>query len=278
MACQAGLADHHGEARAVAIAESNMLASAAAISAAILIGAFGRTSFGWRAALLLALPYALALALVFRGSWLRTATRPPARRDGESPRFSSTFWLIVAVLICGTAVEWSISYWGADFLVLAHGLPAANGAMAMSAFFGGMIGGRAAGSRLSRRVAPTRLLPAALAVAIVGFPILWVAPAGWLAVVGLGVSGLGIANVYPLAISAAAANASGRTDLAISRAAVGTASAILLAPLALGVVAGRFGLAATFGLALPMLLIAFVVASAASRRNPAAGEPPPASD
>jgi MFS family permease len=279
MACQAGLADHHGEARAVAMAESNMLASAAAIAAAILVGAFGRTPFGWRAALLLALPCGLALALVFRGAWLRTSMRPPGRPvDDGPPRFSPTFWLIVAVLICGTSVEWSISYWGADFLVLAHGLPASNGAMAMSAFFGGMIAGRAAGARLTRRVAPTRLLPAALSVAIVGFPILWLAPAGWLAVVGLALSGLGVANVYPLAISAAAAHASGRTDLAISRAAVGTAGSILLAPLALGAVAGKLGLAATFGLALPMLLIGLVVAAIACRRERSGVDLSPADD
>ncbi|HET7091922.1 MAG TPA: MFS transporter, partial [Thermomicrobiales bacterium] len=251
MACQAGLADHHGEARAVAMAESNMLASGSAVAAAIFVGLLGGTALGWRAAMLLALPYAAALALVFRGSWLRGPARLAATRTSGRATFPTTFWLVVAVLVCGTAVEWSISYWGADFLVRAHGLTAATGAMAMSVFFGGMIAGRAIGARLSRSFAPTRLLPAALIVAIVGFPVLWLAPTGWLAVAGLAVAGLGVANVYPLAVSAAAAMATGRTDQAIARVAVGAAGAILLAPLALGAIASEFGLATTFGLGLP---------------------------
>ena len=98
IACQAGLADHHGEARAVAIAESNMLASGSAVAAAILVGLLGATPLGWRAALLLAIPYGVALALVFRGIWLRTPERREATRPGGRARFSAMFWLIVAVL------------------------------------------------------------------------------------------------------------------------------------------------------------------------------------
>jgi fucose permease len=225
----------------------------------------GATSLGWRTALLLPLPYAAALALVFRGAWLRPPTQPAARRVAGRVHFPPAFWLVVGVLICGTAVEWSISYWRADFLVLVHGLAATKGATAMSVFFGGMIAGRAAGSRFSRKIAPKRLLPAALLVAAIGFPVLWLAPAGWLAVVGLAVAGLGIANVYPLSIAAAAAAASGRTDQAIARAAIGTAGAILLAPLALGALAGEFGLAAAFGLGLPFLLVGLMLAGLAVR-------------
>ena len=113
---------------------------------------------------------------------------------------------------------------------------------------------------------PARLLPAALLVAIVGFPVLWLAPIGWQAVAGLAVAGLGIANVYPLSVSAAASEAPGRTDQAIARVAVGAAGAILLAPLALGAVASEFGLATTFGLGLPFLLAALVLAVVAVRR------------
>ncbi|HEU5434480.1 MAG TPA: MFS transporter [Thermomicrobiales bacterium] len=276
IASQAGLADHHGEARAVAMAESNMLASGSAVAAAILVGSLGATPLGWRAALVLPLPYGAALGLVFRGAWLRAPAPSTTARVVGPIRFPARFWLVVAVLVCGTAVEWSISYWGADFLVGAHGLPAANGAMAMSAFFGGMIVGRAAGARLSRSLAPTRLLPAALLVAVIGFPVLWLAPIGWMAVAGLAVAGLGIANVYPLSVSAAAAEAPGRTDQAIARVAVGAAGAILLAPLALGAVASAFGLAAAFGLGSPFLLAALALASIAARcQRPSAGDPEP---
>src|SRR4051812_22789796 len=47
---QASLADRHGAQRAIAMAEVNMSASAGAILGAIAVGAFERTSFGWRGA------------------------------------------------------------------------------------------------------------------------------------------------------------------------------------------------------------------------------------
>jgi hypothetical protein len=51
-----------------------------------------------------------------------------------------------------------------------------------------------------------------------------------------------------------------------------------LAPLALGAVAGKLGLAATFGLALPMLLIGLVVAAIACRRERSGVDLSPADD
>jgi len=64
MSAQAALSDLHGEWRAVAISEANVVAGAAAILAPLVVGAFSRTEFpGWRGALLFATLLLAALAL-----------------------------------------------------------------------------------------------------------------------------------------------------------------------------------------------------------------------
>lgn len=64
MSAQAALSDLHGEWRAAAISEANVVAGAAAILAPLVVGAFSRTEFpGWRGALLFATLLLAALAL-----------------------------------------------------------------------------------------------------------------------------------------------------------------------------------------------------------------------
>ena len=84
---QAVLADHHGEQRAVALAEANVAASIAYV---LLIGVLSLTAAldaGWRIALLasLAVP---ALAWVKIGGWRSTRPRRRASRRAASPACS----------------------------------------------------------------------------------------------------------------------------------------------------------------------------------------------
>ena len=56
-------------------------------------------------------------------------------------------------------IEWYMIFWGADFLENVVGLSKVNAATMMSLFFGAMVLGRVAGSRLSRTMSsPTLLL------------------------------------------------------------------------------------------------------------------------
>src|SRR5579871_5292393 len=63
---QATLADRHGERRATALTESNIVASAGATLVPLCIGEFQNIGLGWRAALYLMVPVLLVLALSFR--------------------------------------------------------------------------------------------------------------------------------------------------------------------------------------------------------------------
>ena len=263
---QAALADHHGARRAIALTESNVLASGASILAAVAVGVFGGSAIGWRGAYWLTIPAILAIAWRFGSAW-PAGEAAPRQRPGGRVALPQVFWLFVGVLVCGTAVEWCVSYWGAGFLAGAHGLSPSSAAIGMSVFFVGMLVGRAVGTVLARTTSPARLLPGALGLALVGFPLLWLAPTAPLALLGLGLTGLGIANVYPMAISAAAGLVPENADLALTRVAIGSSGSILLAPLVLGILADRFGIAGAFGIGVPLLVVGLSVALAASRRT-----------
>lgn len=263
---QAALADHHGSRRAIALTESNVLASGASILAAVAVGLFGGSVIGWRGAYWLTIPVILVIAWRFGSAW-PTSKAAPRRRVGGRVTLPGVFWLFVGVLVCGTAVEWCVSYWGAGFLAGAHGLTPSSAAIGMSAFFVGMLVGRAVGTVLARTIDPARLLPGAVGLALVGFPLLWLAPSAPLALAGLLTTGLGIANVYPMAISAAAGLVPENADLALTRVAIGTSGSILLAPLVLGILADRLGIAVAFGIGVPLLVVGLVVAFVASRRT-----------
>ena len=75
------LADRHGENRAIAIVEANILSAATGAMAGLLIGLGEQTPAGWRGALLLSLAIPLFLVIRFGRVALPAAQRIGARRD-----------------------------------------------------------------------------------------------------------------------------------------------------------------------------------------------------
>ncbi len=277
MNLQVTLSDAHGEARPVAISESNVVASLCAVMAPLAIGAFERSGvLGWRGAVLAAIA---ALAFVF---WcFRDAQIPNANPVNVGGRTTSSgplpplFWGYCAVLALGVAVEWSMAFWGAAFLQDEVGFRAADAATLMGAFFVAMLLGRVAGSRLARRVSSTSILLGAQLTAIGGFALFWLVPlasaGAWGAtssVAGLFVTGLGVANLYPFSLSAATGIVPERTDRAVARIALVGGSAILLAPFVLGSAADAFGIGKACGV-VPAILLATVATTVTVNRRAA---------
>ena len=256
---QAALADHHGERRAVALAEANVAASLAYV---VLIGALSLTAAlhaGWRIALLasLAVP-----AVAWWGNRRLAIDAPPPSRAAAG-RLPGVFWIAAAMLFCMTAAEWCITAWGATFVEDAAGVSADTAVVLMAGYFGGVVAGRTLGSRLARRHDPARLLGLALAVTAAGFAVLWPAGAPVQAVAGLALLGLGLGNLFPMGVSVAVALAPDRAVLASGRAVVTTSFAVMLAPLTVGALADATSLTAALGvvpasLALAALALGFV--------------------
>ena len=251
---QAALADHHGERRAVALAEANVAASAAYVVLIGVLSLFAALELGWRAALLVS----LAVPAVLWWSNRRLAIDAPPPEEVPQGRLPGVFWIAAAMLFCTVAAEWCITAWGATFAEDVVGVSTDTAVALMAGFFGGVLVGRTLGSRLARRHDPARLLAVALAVAAAGFAILWPAKTPGQALAGLSLLGLGIGNLFPMGIAVAVALAPERASLASGRAVVTTSFAVLLAPLTVGTLADATSLSA----ALAVVPVALVLAAA----------------
>ena len=251
---QAALADHHGARRAVALTEANVAASIAYV---VLIGLLSLTAalhVGWRAALLVA-PVVLVLAW-----WTnrRLAIDAPPPSTVEHDRLPGVFWIAATMLFCMVAAEWCITAWGASFVAGAAGVSTDTAVGLMAGFFGGVVTGRAIGSRLTRRHDPERLLALALAVTAAGFAVLWPSTGPVQALVGLSLLGIGLGNLFPMGLAVTVALAPGRAALASARAVGATSFAVLLAPLTVGTLADATSLTAALGVVPVALVLAAV--------------------
>lgn len=253
---QANLADLHGSRRGIAITESNVAASSCSVLAALAVGAFERFDLSWRGAIILALVAFVVLVAQFHRVAIPTAAPVAVGQHASTRSLPRVFWLAALLLFLGVAAEWCIGYWGADFLHREAGIASANSAAAMSAYFVAMAIGRFAGSRIARRLPERIVLIATFALATVGFLVLWLSPYPALSIVGLFITGLGIAGIYPFTVSVAMAFVPNAIDLATIRLLFCASSAICLAPFVLGIVADSAGIFAAFGVTLPLLVVA----------------------
>jgi fucose permease len=181
-----------------------------------------------------------------------------AHPDEERLRLPRAFWVAAAVLVCVTAAEWCVTAWGATFVDDEVGVSTDTAVTLMAGYFVGVVVGRTVGSRLARRYDPSLLLAVALGVAAAGFVVLWPAGAPGQAVAGLLLLGVGIGNLFPMALSLAVSLAPGRAGPASGRAVAMTSLAVLVAPLTVGALAD----AASLELALLMVPVLLVLAAA----------------
>jgi predicted MFS family arabinose efflux permease len=251
---QATLADHHRGLRGVALAEANVAAS---VSYVVLIGVLSLTAAlhaGWRVALL------ASLAVPMLAWWgnRRLAIDAPPPSDVAQGRLPGVFWIAATMLFCAVAAEWCVTAWGATFVEDATDVSTDTAVALMAGYFGGVLAGRMLGSRLARRHDPAWLLALALATAAGGFAVLWPASGPAQALVGLSLLGIGLGNLFPMAMSVTVALVPERAVLASGRAVAVTSFAVLLAPLTVGTLADLTSLTAAFGVVPAALALAAV--------------------
>jgi fucose permease len=140
----------------------------------------------------------------------------------------------------------------------------------MSAFLLTMVVGRTLGSRLVRLVTSAFLLVLATTVALGGFLLFWLVPWAPVALVGLCVTGLGVANLYPLSMATALTTAPDNSGAASARVSVSSGIALFIAPLTVGGIADRVGLRIAYGIVPALLSIALIgiVLSLVAQRQP----------
>ncbi|MBQ1092518.1 MFS transporter [Streptomyces sp. B93] len=183
----------------------------------------------------------------------RTAPGTPRRPDRRTRALVVVFGLIA---LCTAYGEGALADWGA--LHLEQDLHASPGTAAIgySCFALAMTLGRLSGTTLLERLGRTRTVVAGGATAAAGMLLGALAPALWAALLGFAVAGLGLANLFPVAVERAGALA-GPTGVA-------TASTLgyggmLLGPPAIGFMADWFSLPAALTSVAVLAAVAAVI-------------------
>lgn len=170
----------------------------------------------------------------------RTAKeRAPRRLKGRTRR---TVVLFGVIALCTAYGEGAMADWGA--LHLEQDLHAHPGVAAAgySLFALAMTVGRLSGTALLERLGQTRTLAAGGTTAAAGMLLGALAPTAWLALLGFAVTGLGLANIFPVAVARAGALAGPGGVAAASTLGYG---GMLLGPPAIGFLADAFTLSVT---------------------------------
>jgi MFS family permease len=167
------LSDAHGENRAVAFSEANVISSLISTGAPLLVGWFSATVFGWRMALFLPALVPLILFFVFGKVHLPVANAISLDAEHNRSPLPILFWVYWSAIVLAVSVEFCMIFWSADYMEKILGLPKAQAAQAVSLFLAGMIAGRLASSRLVQHFATHKLVSTSILISALGFGIFW---------------------------------------------------------------------------------------------------------
>ncbi|WP_338675002.1 MFS transporter [Streptomyces sp. SCSIO 30461] len=199
-----------------------------------------------------------------------TTTRTPPSTSGRAARDSGHTRRLVllfgVIALCTAYGEGALADWGA--LHLEQDLHAHPGiaAAGYSLFALTMTVGRLTGTTLLERLGQTKVLAAGGATAAAGMLIGALAPTAWLALAGFAITGLGLANIFPVAV--------GRAGALAGPSGVATASTLgyggmLLGPPVIGFLADWFSLPVALTTVAALAATAGVIGISARRSAPA---------
>lgn len=261
------LSDRHGELRAVAISEANVISSLVATAAPLLVGWFAPSPGGWRLALGIAAFTPILLRLGFGRVTLPRSASSQAHSVSVKRPLPILYWVYWVALVLAVSVEFCMISWSADYLEKSLGLSKVDAAQAVSLFLGAMIVGRLAGSRLVHRFPAQRVIIGSVLTAGAGFLMFWTTSNVALALAGLFVTGLGVASLYPLILSLAIGTAGDNTIQASARATLASGTAILALPLVLGRLADAVGIQQAYGVVAILLISVFLIVLVTGRHT-----------
>ncbi|WP_406404165.1 MFS transporter [Streptomyces sp. NBC_00879] len=163
-------------------------------------------------------------------------TPAPRRLKGRTRRLVVLFGVIA---LCTAYGEGAMAEWGALHLEQDLHAHAGIAAAGYSLFALAMTAGRLSGTALLERLGQTRTLVAGGTTAAAGMLLGALAPTVWLALLGFAVTGLGLANIFPVAVARAGALAGPGGVAAASTVGYG---GMLLGPPSIGFLADWFSL------------------------------------
>lgn len=177
------------------------------------------------------------------------------RKPMRLPRIASVY-LVGAVALFAMVPEGAILDWGALYLRQELGASIATAGLGFSFFAGAMAILRFAGDRVRNRFGAVNTMRVSCLIAAAGILIAGLSPWAWLVIAAFALAGIGIANIVPIAFSAAGNQPGISPSTGMSVVTTIGYSGILLAPSGIGFAAEQVGFSWVFiALSLPLIVV-----------------------
>ncbi|MBK4215359.1 MFS transporter [Paracoccus caeni] len=164
-------------------------------------------------------------------------------------------YVIGLVALCCMIPEGAILDWAAVYLRRELGASLSMAGLGFAACAGTMAVMRFLGDLIRQRLGAVTTLRISAVIAIAGLAVAGFAPSPWAAIIGFGIAGVGLANMVPIAFSAAGNLPGLGHGIGLSVVTTMGYSGILLAPGSIGFLAEKLSFATIFvGLAVLLLL------------------------
>lgn len=227
------------------IGEFNVAFSLAALVCVLLLPYLAGSVLGWRAYPGLQI---LALVLFSLPLYLRARKNiglviEPVHHGGEVKVGNRHLnWRPIATMGIAIALEWSLIFWTALFLIDVAGITAAQGAVATAVMLAAILAGRVAGAVLLEKIGAWRVLIFSVLLAVLTLVLMLGATTVASAYVAAAIAGVTASNIYPACIGLVLGGNPQTKDLALARASLISTIATVVWPLSLGVIADQIGL------------------------------------
>lgn len=198
-----------------------------------------------------------------------------APRRLSLPRDPMIYLVGVIALLC-MIPEGAVLDWAALYLQNERGAGIATSGFAFAVFSAAMALMRFVGDAVRHRWGAVATMRVSSLVAAAGMLAAGLSPWPWLAIGAFGLAGLGIANMVPIAFSAAGNHPGLSSGTGMSIVTTMGYSGILVAPSAIGFVAQMIGLAPVFVALSALIVVVFLGAGLVRHADFATGQPPAA--
>jgi len=214
--------------------------------------------------LLLVVPL-VTLAVVLLLGDFRPAPPRPTSSSEAAPRLArptGPIMILVAFTVSAMLLEGASIDWSAIYMRDVFGKEAYIGGITVATFSFFHAAGRFFADGIVERTSPVVVAQVQLYVLLAGCLTVTFAPAWYLALVGFALMGIGSATMFPLAMSAAAQRTDRPASVNVASLAQTAFLVFLVGPPILGFVAEHFGIRASFGIGLPLVILSLITSTA----------------
>ncbi len=214
--------------------------------------------------LLLVVPLVTLAVVLLLGDFRPAPSRPTSSSEA-APRLArptGPIMVLVAFTVSAMLLEGASIDWSAIYMRDVFGKEAYIGGITVATFSFFHAAGRFFADGIVERTSPVVVAQVQLYILLAGCLTVTFAPSWPLALVGFALMGIGSATMFPLAMSAAAQRTDRPASVNVASLAQTAFLVFLVGPPILGFVAEHFGIRASFGIGLPLVILSLITSTA----------------